>query len=158
MRVTNSMMSNTITRYLMRQSERLYKVQEQISTQKKINKPSDDPAGMREILDYRNKIATVDQYLENIKRATTRLEFTEITLDVVDDLIAALSALPDKIDVILALSCGRASAGNMDVALVVDFETWDHLELYRNHPAHIEPLERLREIASSIFVADLDVE
>ena len=96
MRVTNSMMSNTITRYLMRQSERLYKVQEQISTQKKINKPSDDPAGMREILDYRNKIATVDQYLENIKRATTRLEFTEITLDVVDDLIGVTRGISQQ--------------------------------------------------------------
>jgi len=61
MRVTNSMMSNTITRYLMRQSEALYNVQEQISTQKKINRPSDDPTGMRKVLDYRNKIATVDQ-------------------------------------------------------------------------------------------------
>ncbi|MGB5750113.1 MAG: flagellar hook-associated protein FlgL [Desulfobacterales bacterium] len=96
MRVTNSMMSNTITRYLMRQSERLYKVQEQISTQKKINKPSDDPAGMREILDYRNKIATIDQYLENIKRATTRLEFTEITLDVVDDLIGVTRGISQQ--------------------------------------------------------------
>ncbi len=80
----------------MRQSERLYKVQEQISTQKKINKPSDDPAGMREILDYRNKIATVDQYLENIKRATTRLEFTEITLGVVDDLIGVARGISQQ--------------------------------------------------------------
>ena len=90
MRVTNSMMSNTITRYLMRQSEELYKVQEQIATQKKINTASDDPVGMRNILDYRNKIATVDQYLDNIKRGTTRLELTEITLDVVDDLIGVV--------------------------------------------------------------------
>ena len=90
MRVTNNMMSNTITRYLMRQSEELYKVQEQISTQKKINKSSDDPAGMRKVLDYRNKIATVDQYLDNIARATTRLELTEITLDAVDDLIGVV--------------------------------------------------------------------
>ena len=60
MRITNSMMSNNITRYLMRQSEALYKVQEQIATQRKINRPSDDPVGMRKVLDYRNKIATVD--------------------------------------------------------------------------------------------------
>ena len=88
MRVTNSMMSSTLTRYLMRQSVDLYQVQEQISTQKKINKPSDDPAGMRKVLDYRNKIATIDQYLSNIQRGTTRLEFTEITLAGIDDLLA----------------------------------------------------------------------
>jgi len=88
MRVTNGMMSSTLTRFLMRQNEGLYKVQEQISSQKKINKPSDDPAGMRKILDYRNKIETVDQYLSNIQRGTTRLEITEISLDAVDDLLA----------------------------------------------------------------------
>ena len=65
MRVTNSMMSNAVTGYLMRQSEDLYKVREQISSQKKINRPSHDPTGMRNILEYRNKIATVDQYLDN---------------------------------------------------------------------------------------------
>jgi len=90
MRVTNSMMSNTLTRYLMQQSEAIYKVQEQISTQKRINKPSDDPMGMRKVLEYNNKIATIDQYMDNIQRATTRLESTEITLDVVDDLIGVV--------------------------------------------------------------------
>ena len=96
MRVTNSMMSNTITRYLMRQSEALYNVQEQISTQKKINRPSDDPTGMRNVLDYRNKIATVDQYLDNIARGTTRLETTEITLDVVNDLIGVVREISQQ--------------------------------------------------------------
>jgi flagellar hook-associated protein 3 FlgL len=90
------MMSYNLTRYLMRQSEALYKVQEQISTQKKINRPSDDPTGMRQILDYRNKIATVDQYLDNIDRATTRLESTEITLDIVDDLIGVVREISQQ--------------------------------------------------------------
>jgi len=90
MRVTNNMMANNITRHLMRQSESLYKVQEQISTQKKINRPSDDPVGMRQVLDYRSKIATVEQYMDNIARATARLESTEITLDVIDDLIGVV--------------------------------------------------------------------
>lgn len=90
MRVTNSMISNTITRYLMQQSKDLHKVQEQISSQKRINRPSDDPVGMRMVLDYRNAMATVDQYLDNIERGTTRLEFTEITLEMVDDLLAVV--------------------------------------------------------------------
>lgn len=90
MRVTNSMMSNTITRYLMRQSEDLYKVQEQISSQKRINRPSDDPVGMRRVLDYRNQMATVEQYMDNVKRGTSRLEFTEITLEMVDDLLGVV--------------------------------------------------------------------
>ncbi len=96
MRVTNNMMSIALTRYLMRQNENLYKVQEQIATQKRINKPSDDPTGMRKVLDYRSQIATIDQYLDNIKRGTTRLEFTEITLNVVDDLIGVVRGVSQQ--------------------------------------------------------------
>ena len=96
MRVTNNMMSNALTRHLMRQNENLYKVQEQIATQKRINKPSDDPIGVRQVLDYRSRIATIDQYLDNIKRGTTRLEYTEITLDVVDDLIGVVRGVSQQ--------------------------------------------------------------
>jgi flagellar hook-associated protein 3 FlgL len=90
MRVTNSMMSSTITRYLMRQSENLYKLQEVISSQKRINRPSDDPVGMRKVLDYRSQMSTINQYMDNVERGTTRLEFTEITLDMVDDLLSVI--------------------------------------------------------------------
>ena len=96
MRVTNNMTSNMITRYLMRQSEQIYRVQKQIATQKKINQPSDDPIGMHKILDYRNNIATVDQYLENISRATTRLESAEITLKTADDLISVVREISQQ--------------------------------------------------------------
>jgi flagellar hook-associated protein 3 FlgL len=96
MRVTNNMMSNALTRYLMRQNENLYKVQEQIATQKRINKPSDDPTGMRQVLDYRSQIATVDQYLDNIKRGTTRLELTEIVLEAVDDMVGVVKEVSQQ--------------------------------------------------------------
>ena len=96
MRVTNSMIANTMTRHLMRQSESIYRVQEQIATQKKINRPSDDPIGMRKILQYRNQIATVDQYMDNIQKATTRLESTELTLKVIDDLVAVVREISQQ--------------------------------------------------------------
>lgn len=85
MRVTTKTMTDTMTRYLTMHNKQLYKVQEQIASQKKINRPSDDPSGMRRILGYRNRIATIDQYLDNIARAKSRLEISELTLDMVDD-------------------------------------------------------------------------
>jgi flagellar hook-associated protein 3 FlgL len=75
------------------QNDQLFKVQQQISSQKRINKPSDDPVGMRKVLDYRNKIATIEQYLDNIGRAKSRLDFTEINLDMVNDLIGVIRAI-----------------------------------------------------------------
>jgi flagellar hook-associated protein 3 FlgL len=90
MRVTTNMMTNTLARYLGMQNAQLFKTQLQISSQKRINKPSDDPIGMRKILDYRDKIATVKQYMDNIGRAKSRLDFTELTLDMADDVIKIL--------------------------------------------------------------------
>jgi flagellin-like hook-associated protein FlgL len=87
MRVTRNVMSDTIARYLSMHNDQLFKVQLQIASQKRINKPSDDPAGLRRILDYRNKIATMEQYRDNIGRAKSRLELTELTLGMANDVI-----------------------------------------------------------------------
>jgi flagellar hook-associated protein 3 FlgL len=86
MRVTTDLMSNTITRYLIKQNQGLYKLQEQISSQKKILQPSDDPAGTRKVLGYRSTLATVDQYLDNVRSGIARIEMIEINLDMAYDL------------------------------------------------------------------------
>jgi flagellar hook-associated protein 3 FlgL len=93
MRVTTNMMTDTLARYLGMQNTQLFKTQLQIASQKRINKPSDDPAGMRNILDYRDKIATVQQYMDNIGRAKSRLDFTELTLDMADDVIKTIKEI-----------------------------------------------------------------
>ena len=90
MRVTTNVMTDTIARYLTMHNDQLFKVQLQIASQKRINQPSDDPIGMRKVLDYRNKIATVQQYMDNIGRAKSRLDFSEITLGMADDVIKAI--------------------------------------------------------------------
>ena len=61
--------------------------QEQLASQKRINRPSDDPGGMARVLDGRSTLAAIDQYVENIKQGKTRLEINEKTLEQVDDLV-----------------------------------------------------------------------
>ena len=90
MRVTTNLMSTTITRYLMEQNQTLYKLQEQISSQKRILRPSDDPAGTRQILGYRNSIASIEQYLDNVKSGISRIEMTEINLDMAYELVGVV--------------------------------------------------------------------
>ena len=58
-----------------------------MASQKRINRPSDDPGGMARVLDGRSTLAAIDQYVENIKQGKTRLEITETTLEQVDDLV-----------------------------------------------------------------------
>ena len=90
MRVTTNLMANTITRYLIQQNQGLYKLQEQISSQKRILRPSDDPAGTRKALGYRSTLATVDQYLDNVQSGISRIEMTEINLDMAYEVVGVV--------------------------------------------------------------------
>ncbi len=87
MRVTNNMMTDSLMRYLTSQNEALFERQTIIASQKRINKPSDDPIGMGKVLDYRQTLASIEQYQINIQSAETRLDFSETTLALVDDLL-----------------------------------------------------------------------
>ena len=87
MRITQNMISNIFVRNLQKQTEAMLQRQEQIVTQKRINRPSDDPTGMARVLDGRSTVAAIDQYVENIKQGKTRLEITEKTLEQVDELV-----------------------------------------------------------------------
>jgi flagellar hook-associated protein 3 FlgL len=86
-RVTQNITTNNFIRYIHQHAANLLKTQQQIATQKRINKSSDDPIGMGQVLGYRTNLAATDQYQENIEQGKTRLEFNEATLDLVSDLV-----------------------------------------------------------------------
>lgn len=87
MRITQNMMSNIFMSNLRRQTEAMLQRQEQIASQKRINRPSDDPGGMGRVLAGRSSLSTINQYANNIQQGKTRLEFSEETLSFVDELV-----------------------------------------------------------------------
>ena len=87
MRVTPKITINTFIRNIHQQANGILKAQQQIASQKRINKISDDPIGMGQVLGYRSKIAALEQYKENINRGISQLEFNELTLDLSSDLV-----------------------------------------------------------------------
>lgn len=87
MRITQKMMSDMFVSNLRRQTEAMAQRQEQIATQKRINRPSDDPAGMGRVLAGRSELAAIEQYAYNIAQGKSRLEATEEVLSLVDELI-----------------------------------------------------------------------
>jgi flagellar hook-associated protein 3 FlgL len=93
MRVTNNIMTDSLVRYLTAQNEALYERQTIIASQKRINSPSDDPIGMGKVLDYRQTLASIEQYQANIQSGKMRLDITEIHLDLVDDLLQMVGAI-----------------------------------------------------------------
>ncbi|UCG07302.1 MAG: flagellar hook-associated protein FlgL, partial [Desulfobacterales bacterium] len=96
MRVTHNMMSNSLVLQLQRQTEQLYNVQTKIATQKRLTKPSDDPVGMGQVLDYRSQLAAIDQYQNNIKQSKTRVESNDLTLELMNELIGLARGLAQE--------------------------------------------------------------
>lgn len=86
-------MTESLVRYLTAQNEALYDRQTIIASQKRINKASDDPIGMGKVLDYRQTLASIDQYQTNIQSGMTRLDVTETNLALVDDLLQVIRSI-----------------------------------------------------------------
>ncbi|MBT8370215.1 MAG: flagellar hook-associated protein FlgL [Deltaproteobacteria bacterium] len=93
MRVTQNITTNNYISYIHKQTANLLKTQQQIATQKRINKISDDPIGMGHVLGYRTDLAAIRQYEKNITQGITRIEFDELTLDMAADLVSTARQL-----------------------------------------------------------------
>lgn len=69
MRVTQQMLFDRYVFNLNKSLTTLMDLNEKAQTQKRINKPSDDPTGMSRVLDHRDTIRSLEQYKENISTA-----------------------------------------------------------------------------------------
>lgn len=69
MRVTQQMLFSRYVNNLNSSLTTLMDLNVKAQTQKRINKPSDDPTGMTRILDHRDTLRSLDQYKENISTA-----------------------------------------------------------------------------------------
>lgn len=75
-------------------------------------------------------------------------------------LIAALESLPPHIPQIRALAVNAnviEREGNWDLALVVDVDDADALEVYRSHPEHQKVLTLISEVTSNRCAVDFPV-
>jgi len=86
-RITNNMRFTTIIDNLNRAQNNYSSLMEQMSSQKKINRPSDDPVGATRVLDYRSAQDSIAQYGRNIENADAWLQLTDTKLENIGDLI-----------------------------------------------------------------------
>lgn len=85
MRVSDQMLFHSVIAHLQRQTESLIHLQEQVATEKRINRPSDDPVGQPLVLNYGKTIASTEQYLRNIGRGESSLTSSESALQTVQE-------------------------------------------------------------------------
>jgi flagellar hook-associated protein 3 len=81
MRVTNEMIANQVVYNLTQNINRFYVLQNQMSTNRRINKASDDPVGTIKDLSYRERLNDLTQYKSNITIGQTWLSTADSALN-----------------------------------------------------------------------------
>lgn len=102
MRLTENLKFNTTANNIFLSQSRYAELMEQIASQKRINRPSDDPVGTRTVLDYRGMKSSIEQYMRNIDGANGWLSVTETKLTGARDIVSRLREI--------AVSQGSANA------------------------------------------------
>lgn len=90
MRITNGMQSTSMLRSLQGSGERSMKLQEQLSTGCRINRPSDDPVGISRLLRLNRDLSENEQYAKNAQDAKAMLDATDTALGGIDDILQRL--------------------------------------------------------------------
>lgn len=92
-RVTSNMLNNQMLLNLNRNGVNLNNLQTQLTTGRKINKPSDDPVGITYSMRYRAELSSNDQYQKNVSSAQSWLEFTDTTVNQVGNILHRMKEL-----------------------------------------------------------------
>lgn len=102
---TNSLYLNNVSNMLGKQSA-LYKVQEQLSTLRKVNRPSDDPVAASQILDQTQAKDRIDQFNQNAKAAESSLALSGTSLQAAGDVLQQVRQM--------AIQAGNTTLTNED--------------------------------------------
>jgi flagellar hook-associated protein 3 FlgL len=92
-RVSLETIINSTIYNVQRSTSSLSKLQEQISTGKKVNRPSDEPADARRILNLRSEGFRLDQYASNVQLGIQSLNITSSTLQNTADVLSRIQEL-----------------------------------------------------------------
>jgi flagellar hook-associated protein 3 FlgL len=87
MRIATSTLFDSLERRIQQLTEGLNTVNEKLASQKKINRPSDDPLGAASAIGYRNLLSQVDQYGRNLNTGKSWMDTSESALSQSQDLV-----------------------------------------------------------------------
>ena len=93
MRITNSMLIKDMLWNSNSNLVSMSKKQTELSTGKRIHRPSDDPVGITQVLKYKTDIRETEQYKKNVDDALSWLEVSEISLLSAKDILQRVREL-----------------------------------------------------------------
>ncbi len=93
MRVTNRMLVETVVRNLQHNLDALNQIQNQVSSGKRVTRPSDDPEAAALGVRLRHEKATGDQFLRNVEQARSWLTASDQALGDIGDALSRIREL-----------------------------------------------------------------
>ncbi len=93
MRVSNRFLYYQLVKDINSNTEKLFNLNSQISSGKRITKPSDDPIGLAKVMDNRTELSSFSQYGKSIDQAKSWLIRTDSICSDLDDLISRATEL-----------------------------------------------------------------
>lgn len=87
-RVTELMKLSVSLFHLSRNGRRIWKLQEMVASGRKVIRPSDDPLGAMSAIRLKGQLEQFEQYKRNIEFGLRWLNYTEVILDNLEELIA----------------------------------------------------------------------
>ena len=92
---TSSLYLNNLANMMAKQSS-LNKIQEQLSSMRRVNSPSDDPVAAAQILDQTQADNRIVQFNQNAKSAESALALTETSLQTAGDILQLVRQMAVK--------------------------------------------------------------
>jgi flagellar hook-associated protein 3 FlgL len=114
MRIADKMAFNQVNQNLTKNRSDMADLQNQAATQKRINKPSDDPLASARVLVARTEERGNSQFIKNINNAKSFLEFSDQSLGELSDILMRAKEL--------AISQSNDASGNEETRLVTASE------------------------------------
>lgn len=92
-RVTQENMSRTTLSNINLNLRRMQEIQEKLASGKQINRPSDDPSGVRKVLGLKTESLRFQQFSENTAVAKERMNYTLNSLENIQDILSKIREL-----------------------------------------------------------------
>lgn len=114
MRIADKMAFNQVNQNLSKNRSDMADLQNQAATQKRINKPSDDPLASARVLAARTEERGNNQFIKNINNAKSFLEFTDQSLGELSEILVRAKEL--------AVGAASDASGNSESRMVTASE------------------------------------
>src|SRR2546422_8907651 len=93
MRIATNLLFNTTLAHIQHQNARLLQTSEEASSGLRLQRPSDDPAGTRRVLDLRNTLSSLDQFKSQRVVVNSLLGGTDAALQDTETLLLSAKGL-----------------------------------------------------------------